>query len=185
LHYNYFRDYDPAIGRYVQSDPIGLSGGSNTFGYVWQSPLAFIDPFGLECWWMDVGNAQQCKPTGVRRQKPTNVYLSKEFLPTPDPNSPNLTAGPRPPMPMPGMQLVWRTVFREVGYWEAELSCFVWSIYVCRDDCGKVTFTPGPRDDGKKWEPTESKYEETSYGPWTNVAAPTGPYDLNVNRRRR
>ena len=47
LHYNYFRDYDPAIGRYVQSDPAGLIGGLNTYGYVGARPLALIDPWGL------------------------------------------------------------------------------------------------------------------------------------------
>ena len=46
-HYNYFRDYDPAIGRYAQSDPIGLRGGLNTFGYVKSNPLARKDPKGL------------------------------------------------------------------------------------------------------------------------------------------
>ncbi len=46
-HYNYFRDYDPAIGRYAQSDPAGLYGGLNTYGYVGAGPLSRVDPQGL------------------------------------------------------------------------------------------------------------------------------------------
>lgn len=47
LYYNYFRDYDPSIGRYITSDPIGLRGGINTYTYVENNPLNWIDPFGL------------------------------------------------------------------------------------------------------------------------------------------
>lgn len=46
LNYNYFRDYDPAIGRYVESDPIGLRGGINTFSYALDNPVMHSDPTG-------------------------------------------------------------------------------------------------------------------------------------------
>jgi RHS repeat-associated protein len=47
LHYNYFRDYDPVTGRYIQSDPIGLGGGVNTYSYVDQNSLVNADATGL------------------------------------------------------------------------------------------------------------------------------------------
>ena len=48
-HYNYYRDYDPKTGRYVESDPIGIQQGENhLYVYVQNNPVNFIDPLGLQ-----------------------------------------------------------------------------------------------------------------------------------------
>jgi RHS repeat-associated protein len=48
LHYNYFRDYDPSLGRYRESDPLGLLAGVNTYAYGDAKPLHLTDRLGLE-----------------------------------------------------------------------------------------------------------------------------------------
>jgi RHS repeat-associated protein len=69
LHYNYYRDYDPATGRYAQSDPIGLRGGLNTYGYVSANSVMSIDPLGLSGiagvvrpWWSLPGSGSTARP---------------------------------------------------------------------------------------------------------------------------
>lgn len=57
LNYNYFRNYDPVTGRYIESDPIGLAGGFNVYRYANTNPLSVIDPLGL--------SASSCGPGGI------------------------------------------------------------------------------------------------------------------------
>jgi RHS repeat-associated protein len=47
IYHNGFRDYVPNLGRYIESDPIGIAGGINTYAYAGANPLANTAPQGL------------------------------------------------------------------------------------------------------------------------------------------
>jgi RHS repeat-associated protein len=55
---NYNRDYDPAIGRYLEADPVGLNAGVNPYVYVWDEPVNYVDPTGL------CPKTHKCPPMG-------------------------------------------------------------------------------------------------------------------------
>lgn len=61
LQYSRARWYDPKIGRFISEDPIGFRGGDvNLYGYVWNNPQNYTDPFGLDAEWDEqVWRAQQ------------------------------------------------------------------------------------------------------------------------------
>ncbi len=84
LHYNFHRYYDPIIGRYIKIDPIGFAGDDvNWYEYGWNSPLYWIDPYGLEIIpvygedWQTIENAL----AELKRCSPTAEALLKELSP--------------------------------------------------------------------------------------------------------
>lgn len=108
-HYNYHRDYDPSIGRYLQSDPLGLDAGPNTYEYADSNPLVLFDMYGLAsgdnlC---AVGgppkDPKDCsKPPKGLRHWARVIWLAFCLLegrrPPPEPPPPP----PRPPRDIPG-----------------------------------------------------------------------------------
>ena len=76
LYYNRYRYYDPELGQYLSSDPIGLAGGIRPQGYV-HNPLEWIDPLGLI---YDPAKATHITYQGVKNGKPYVGYASKPGL---------------------------------------------------------------------------------------------------------
>lgn len=52
LFQNWMRDYDPTLGRYIETDPIGLAGGPNVYTYALGNPLKYTDPTGEAVPWV-------------------------------------------------------------------------------------------------------------------------------------
>ena len=65
LFYNWFRYYDPQLGRYITNDPIGLAGGYSTYSYAYQNPIALYDVDGLS-------------PSGASNLRPLSPYGAVE-----------------------------------------------------------------------------------------------------------
>jgi RHS repeat-associated protein len=93
LHYNRFRYYSPELGRYLQSDPVGIRGGPNLYAYT-ANPLKRVDVLGL----CPDGGPEDPPPT-VKNPPATDKEETNEF--EDEPTQPNIRV-PRTPIP-PGV----------------------------------------------------------------------------------
>jgi RHS repeat-associated protein len=76
LGQNYFRDYDPLVGRYLESDPMGLDAGINTYTFVADAPVGSIDPYGLLSVVEEWNFAQSIQPPPIGSiSSETKAYL--------------------------------------------------------------------------------------------------------------
>ncbi|MEC9573319.1 RHS repeat-associated core domain-containing protein, partial [Escherichia marmotae] len=69
--YNLHRYYDPDVGRFIVTDPIGLAGGINLYAYA-PNPISWIDPLGLSCYFNSKSNRWHDRQTGRFTKRPTD-----------------------------------------------------------------------------------------------------------------
>jgi RHS repeat-associated protein len=79
LHYNGARDYDPAIGRTIQPEPLGLAGDINLYRYARDNPLTYFDPDGRQA------TSQPAPQSPVKSPVPPQPQVG----PRPNPSQPN------------------------------------------------------------------------------------------------
>lgn len=110
VHYNYFRDYDPAVGRYVESDPIGLDGGVNIYIYVANNLLKYIDPNGLAGVLPGPVPIPIPGPVNPPQSKPKPGDPLSPYTEQPSSNFP--PSAPPPPGPRPGCRAMFESCMK-------------------------------------------------------------------------
>ena len=77
LNYNRYRNFDPSLGRYLESDPLGITGGANLYAYA-VNPLSFVDLFGLSCRWCVKNNHKGKCPKEHEETEIVYVHVDKD-----------------------------------------------------------------------------------------------------------
>jgi RHS repeat-associated protein len=78
-NYNYSRDYNPVIGKYIEADRIGLSGGINLYAYVGLNPIGRTDRKGLDYWIEGPSPGEPAGHLSLSVGNPYGVYTSYSF----------------------------------------------------------------------------------------------------------
>ena len=163
LTQNYMRDDDPVTGRYIESDPMGLLGGINTYTYVDSSPLWNIDLTGLQA----VDPGQNLPDPAPGRRGPGNANRRDPRTPWLPPNLQHRSKYCPP---------YWRIVtgISDDDEVMAGLIPLVWVEVIKETECEKtiVCHYYGAIASGMKWAMGAKKAKIENYGSGTVVTVP-------------
>jgi len=140
-YYNYFRDYERNLGRYVQSDPIGITAGLNTYTFVINNPLAYTDSLGLEmeCHWVTTEVFHETIRELVQREE---GRFETVCVPTPAPTGgfPPISLRRAPSFPSPfdirfEIRCIERWIITQDAKWRTRSETWMRGFMKCIDRC--------------------------------------------------